>query len=143
MPQSVAPLICVPQVSQTYHKMWHNSIYLLNTNHFKSQNNNYFNSLKMSTFHQKWLSNEITNHALSREGTQGPHLHVPKSVAHLICVPQVPQMWHKMWHNFIHFWFFQGGDGVTPQCPLITLIMRGKWGVKSSTLDLPNFSNQI
>ena len=30
---------------------------------------------------------------------------VPQSVAHLICVPQVPQMWHKMWHNFINFWF--------------------------------------
>ena len=27
---------------------------------------------------------------------------VPQSVAHLICVPQVPQMWHKMWHNSIY-----------------------------------------
>ena len=26
-------------------------------------------------------------------------LNVPQSVAHLICVPQVPQMWHKMWHR--------------------------------------------
>ena len=32
-------------------------------------------------------------------GTQGSHLPVPQSVAHLICVPQVPQMWHKMWHS--------------------------------------------
>ena len=36
-------------------------------------------------------------------GTQGSHLPVPQSVAHLICVPQVPQMWHKMWHNFTNF----------------------------------------
>ena len=35
-------------------------------------------------------------------GTQGSHLPVPQSVAHLICVPQVPQMWHKMWHNSIY-----------------------------------------
>ena len=27
-------------------------------------------------------------------------INVPQSVAHLICVPQVPQMWHKMWHNY-------------------------------------------
>ena len=27
---------------------------------------------------------------------------MPQSVAHLICVPQVPQMWHKMWHNSIY-----------------------------------------
>ena len=26
---------------------------------------------------------------------------VPQSVAHLIRVPQVPQMWHKMWHNSV------------------------------------------
>ena len=35
-------------------------------------------------------------------GTQGSHLPVPQSVAHLICVPQVPQLWHKMWHNSIY-----------------------------------------
>ena len=35
-------------------------------------------------------------------GTQGSHLPVPQSVPHLICVPQVPQMWHKMWHNSIY-----------------------------------------
>ena len=27
---------------------------------------------------------------------------VPQSVPHLIFVPQVPQMWHKMWHNSIY-----------------------------------------
>ena len=26
---------------------------------------------------------------------------VPQSVPHLIFVPQVPQMWHKMWHNSV------------------------------------------
>ena len=54
---------------------------------------------------------EITNHALSRGGTQESHLHVPQSVAHLICVPQVPQMWHKIWQNCIHFVSFQGERG--------------------------------
>ena len=34
--------------------------------------------------------------------SRGSHLHVPQSVAHLIGVPQVPQMWHKMWHNSIY-----------------------------------------
>ena len=37
VPQSVAHLICVPQVPQMWHKMWHNSIYILSTNHSKSQ----------------------------------------------------------------------------------------------------------
>ena len=27
---------------------------------------------------------------------------VSQSVPHLIFVPQVPQMWHKMWHNSIY-----------------------------------------
>ena len=81
MPQSVAPLICVPQVSQTYHKMWHNSIYLLNTNHFKSQNNNYFKSSKVSTFHQKSLSMKLQIMLCLGEGHKDP-----------IC------MCHKVWH---------------------------------------------
>ena len=33
---------------------------------------------------------------------QMTNLNVPQSVAHLIFVPQVPQMWHKMWHNSIY-----------------------------------------
>ena len=39
-------------------------------------------------------------------GTQGSLLLVPQSVAHLICVPQVPQMWYKLWHNFYYFFWF-------------------------------------
>ena len=39
---------------------------------------------------------------------------VPQSVAHLICVPQVPQMWHKMWHNSIYILStnFTNGDQI-------------------------------
>ena len=68
----MAHLICVPQVPQMWHKMWHNSIYILSTN---------------VTICDVFASNDPN---------------VPQSVAHLICVPQVPQMWHKMWHKMWH-----------------------------------------
>ena len=60
------------------------SVYLLSTNHSKSQKIYYFNSYKVSAFHQKRIKYEITYHTLSRGETQGFHLHVPQSVTHLI-----------------------------------------------------------
>ena len=48
-PQCATNFICVPQVPQMWHKMWHN---WFSTNH--SQNINNLNSKKGSTFHQEW-----------------------------------------------------------------------------------------
>ena len=57
---------------------------------------------------------------------------MPQSVAHLICVPQVPQMWHKMWHNSIYILstnFTNGAPGV--QTGTRALIKHGEIGEDS------------
>ena len=49
VPQSVAHLICVPQVPQMWHKMWHNSIYILSTNQYMSMKIRGWTSLRIFT----------------------------------------------------------------------------------------------
>ena len=71
------------------------------------------------------LSNQLRPppHIMPRPQNASQDPNVPQSVAHLICVPQVPQMWHKMWHS----------SGRPPQAGLLhhtrwyCIILFSKW----------------
>jgi len=60
---------------------------------------------------------------------------VPQSVAHLICVPQVPQMWHKMWHNSIYILSTNFTNGATK--PVRALIKHGEINALEDSIAAP------
>ena len=86
VPQSVAHLICVPQVPQMWHKMWHNSIYILSTN--------------------QYMSMKIRDRKIGRERSSKVKVQNSKNFISQLLVPMwtpvphfVPHLWH-LWHTY-------------------------------------------